>query len=676
MAIPAGESRGAARQDPRISRDLEAALACHKKGRRDRAEELCRKVLRREPNHADALCLLGTLAHERGRHEYAVQLITQALAQLPNFADAHHNLGHALQALGRLDEAAEHYRAAIALKPDFAAAHSDLAAILARQGSYGAALESAERALELMPDLAEAHINRGAALAFQRRFGEAEAAYRKALSLRPERPGALSDLGHVLTMLKRPEEALEYLRKAAELAPGDAAIRCRIGVAEFFRGDPHASEAACRQAITLDLNSAGAWSGLGAVLRALGRFDEARSCLKHALDLDPELPDAYAGLAILGERADGGAQLQRLRTLLVGPQYPADVRIDAGFALGMLLDNADRYDEAFPCFAQANALYHEAQTASGESHDQAALRRRVDGLIASCTPELYAMVEDSANRSELPVFIVGMPRSGTSLVEQIAATHSRVSGAGELPDLSRIAGMVENHGRGRREEEMDPDFARRLADAYLERLKSLGNGAERVIDKMPDNILQLGLAAVLFPGARVIFCRRDSRDTCLSCYFCRFDQPIPWAYDLAECGLRALEIERLAEHWRRALPLRMLTVDYEALVADLEGESRRLIEFLGLDWEPACLDFYKTERPVLTASGWQVRQPLFTRSIGRWRKYKRHLGPLLEALGKTKRSWNSPRDDAGERPLPLVMSSRDADASQSIAGGNACPKNR
>ena len=149
---------------------------------------------------------------------------------------------------------------------------------------------------------------------------------------------------------------------------------------------------------------------------------------------------------------------------------------------------------------------------------------------------------------------------------------------------------------------------------------------------MPDNILHLGLVAVLFPSARIVFCRRDPRDVCLSCYLLRFNQLIPWAYDLVDCGLRALEIERLADHWRRVLPLRMLTIDYETLVADLEGESRRLIEFLGLDWEPACLEFYKTERPVLTSSGWQVRQPLYTSSVGRWRKYEKHLGPLLEVL--------------------------------------------
>jgi hypothetical protein len=241
-------------------------------------------------------------------------------------------------------------------------------------------------------------------------------------------------------------------------------------------------------------------------------------------------------------------------------------------------------------------------------------------------------VEGGGNPSQAPVFIVGMPRSGTSLIEQIAAGHSQVFGAGELRDASNIADALEARARDRAAQEVDPDLASRLADAYLAKLLSLGAGKTRVIHKLPDNIIHLGVVGVLFPAARIIFCRRDPRDTILSCYFRKFDAEISWAYDLVDCGHRALEIERLAEHWRRVLPQQMLTIDYEAMVADLEGQSRRLIEFLGLDWEPACLDFHKTDRPVLTASGWQVRQPIYPQSVGRWRHYERHIGPLLEVL--------------------------------------------
>lgn len=630
--MSARQNRSGCLQDPRIVRDLEAGLAYHRAGQCDRAERLYRKVLRRKPNQAYALRLLGDIASERGRHEYAVQLFSQALAGLPGSAGAHHSLARALQALGRLDEAADHYRAAITLNPDFAQAHCNLAALLIQQGPHAAALDYATRAAELMPELAEAHLNRGIALGRACRPAEAEAAYSRALSLRPDNVQALSELGCVLAELGRLDEAKACHLKAIELEADNPLLHLRLGDALFLGGDPDGCEAVCRHALSLDPCAAPAWSRLAQILRCLGRFDEARSCLWRALELDPGLPHAYVGLAVLGERAGGEEQLRDLRAALADPSHPAMTRVDAGFALGKLLDNADRYDEAFPCFSKANSLYREFLLASGMGYDREAFRQHIDGLIDTCTPELYATTERDGNPSEMPVLVVGMPRSGTSLVEQIAASHSRVAGAGELRDVGHILAAFQADGQENAEE--DPDLARCLRDGYIARLQQIGRGAERVIDKMPDNIITLGMVPLLFPRARVIFCRRDPRDTCLSCYFHRFDQPLVWYTDLVDCGSRALELERLAEHWLSVLPLRMLTIDYEALVADLEGESRRVIEFLDLDWEPACLDFHKTERPVRTASGWQVRQPLFTRSVGRWRKYERYIEPLLEVLAQ------------------------------------------
>jgi tetratricopeptide (TPR) repeat protein len=612
-------------------RDLGVALACHNAGQRDRAERLCRKVLRRQPDQPDALRLLGVIASERGRHEYAVQLISRALAGPTGSAEAHYSLGNAMRALGRLDEAIDHYRAAIALKPDFAQAHCNLAALLIEKAPHSPALEHATRAAELTPELAEAHLNRGIALAAARRSAEAAAALRRALALQPGNARALSELGSVLAELGQLDEGKACHRKALELEPRNPFFHLRLGDAHLFGGDPDGCEAVCRHAVSLAPGSAPVWSRLAHILRCLGRFEEARSCLRKALDLDPGLAHAYVGLAVLGERAGGEEQLRHLRAAVADPGQPAMTRIDAGFALGRLLDNADRCDEAFPWFSQANSLYRELLTGSGMGYDRVAFRQHVDGLIETCRPEVYAG-EGDGNPSEMPVLIVGMPRSGTTLVEQIAASHSRVAGAGELRDISQILAELQADAQGSAEE--DPDLACRLRDGYVARLQQIGRGAARVIDKMPDNIVALGMAALLLPRARAVFCRRDPRDVCLSCYFHRFSQPLLWNTDLADCGARALEIERLAEHWRGVLPLRMLTIDYEALVADLEAESRRLIEFLGLDWEPACLDFHKTERPVLTASGWQVRQPLFTRSVGRWRKYERHLGPLLQVLAQ------------------------------------------
>jgi hypothetical protein len=251
--------------------------------------------------------------------------------------------------------------------------------------------------------------------------------------------------------------------------------------------------------------------------------------------------------------------------------------------------------------------------AQGRRFDAGVLHKAVDGLIARRQPP------GEGAASELPVFIVGMPRSGTSLVEQIAASHPSVFGAGELRAIPDIAKAP------------DP-FDPAIALAHLAHLQSLAPRASRVIDTTPDNLFQLGLIARLYKGARVILCRRDPRDTCLSCFFTLLPSGNLFSFDLGDCGIRYFETERMAAHAFGTLDLRMLTVHYEDVVADLEGESRRLIDFLGLPWDPACLEFYKTKRVVTTASFWQVRQPIYAKSVGRWRNYEKHLGPLMAGL--------------------------------------------
>src|SRR6266436_6682358 len=363
-----------------------------------------------------------------------------------------------------------------------------------------------------------------------------------------------------------------------------------------------------KQVLALVSDSATTWNELGTALRSLGRFDEAVNCFRHALVLKPDLADAYRNLAL-------------------GEQLSAD---SSELASITALDDAGRFDEAFTAYERANSMYRAARAAAGDWFDAVALSRQVDEIIAVFTPEFFAKVAGWGARSEVPVFIVGMPRSGTSLVEQIAASHSRVSGAGELLHIGRMYGDFgppsDGHGPELRWEET---VIRRAAGGHLQRLREIGSDAERVIDKMPDNVLCLGLVATLYPQARIILCRRDPRDVALSCFFQKFTPGmLGFSYDLADCGRRQVQIDRLLEHWRRVLPIPMLEVDYEKLVADLAGESQKLVSFLGLEWEPACLEFHRTQRTVATASGWQVRQPLYDPSVGRWRNYERHLESL------------------------------------------------
>jgi hypothetical protein len=288
-------------------------------------------------------------------------------------------------------------------------------------------------------------------------------------------------------------------------------------------------------------------------------------------------------------------------------------RIRAGFALGKMLDDAGAYDEAFARFEAANASYREFHAASGLRFDVGVLRQAVDNLIAAPPPEI------ASENTELPVFVVGMPRSGTSLVEQILASHPAVFGAGELPDIPRIAegGQV-------------PDVT--MARNHIARLQALSPAATRVVDKLPGNLFFLDLIGRMFNRPRIILCRRDPRDTSLSCYFTLFRDPSLWSYDLLHCGQKHFETERLANHAMTLPGFRILTVQYESLVADLESECRRLIDFLGLPWDPRVLDFHRTDRIVTTRSFWQVRQPIYSRSVGRWKHYEKHLAPLLAGL--------------------------------------------
>jgi tetratricopeptide (TPR) repeat protein len=577
------------------------------------------------------------------RPERAIQLIGKAVAVSPRSAEAYSNLGNAQHAAGRPAEACASYRRAIDLNPNFAAAHNNLGRVLCEEGDFAAALGSCECALEVAPDLPEAHNNLGNALRGLGRSEAAEVAFRRALQLQPDNAVLHANLGNLLGDLKRFEEAQACYRRAIEIDPELAVAH--YGLASCLRslGDLVAAAASYQKVLSLTPDQAFVWNDLGRTLRSLGRFAEAVAAFRQSLTVNPEFGEAYRNLASCQQLTADDQHLARLSALVEQQGLPIEERAAAGFAMGKVLDDADRFEEAFLAYEKANRIYRDSRAEVGERFDAAELHREIDKTIATFDPRYLASVLDWGSPSELPVFIVGMPRSGTSLVEQIAASHSRVFGAGELREIGNLAQQLDpiiDAIRSGADEDAAETGAehritiRRLSDAHLEHLKALNGRAERVIDKMPDNVFKLGAIATLLTGARVIFCRRDPLDTCLSCYFQKFTGgQLGFSYDLADCAKRYLETERLTAHWRKVLPLKWLDVEYEALVSDLEDQSQRIIRFLGLDWEPACLEFHRTARTVTTASAWQVRQPLYGRAVGRWRKYQAHLEPLFDLLG-------------------------------------------
>jgi tetratricopeptide (TPR) repeat protein len=628
------------------------------KGEFDEAIDACRRAIALQPDFSEAHNNLGNALSANGQLEEAIAAYQNAVAIRPQFAEAHNNLGITFRENGQLDEAITAFRGAIAQKPGFAEAHSNLGNALRNKGQFEQAIAEYRKAVELGPNVAKAHLNLGITLKENGQLNDAIASFSKAIELQPDwatphllmgdllneqgqhraasaafaraalcepkNAVAHGSLAAMLAELHRLDEARESLDRAEALDPDSALTHYARGIILLRGGRGTEAVESFRRVVEIEPESAAYWNCLGETLRHVGRFDEAAECFRQILALRPGEVRAYNLMATLGATADD-AEMARLAAAFNDPQTPTADRAGFGFILGKMLDGKDRFDEAFAHYAAANSLTLQMRRAAGNDYSAEVFARRVDDLIALSTPEFFHRTRGWGEDSEVPVFIVGMPRSGTSLVEQIASSHPDVFGAGELMDISNIATALVSG-------EWQPEAIKHAARKQLDRLRALGGAALRVIDKMPDNVERLGLIATLFPTARVILCRRDPRDTCLSCFFQRFMAGNLFSFDLAQCGFHQVQTDRLIAHWLNVLPLRMLEVQYEELVADLEGQSRRIIHFLDLPWNPACIDFHQTERTVQTASDWQVRQPIYTRSVGRWRKYEGHLGALLKAL--------------------------------------------
>jgi tetratricopeptide (TPR) repeat protein len=608
-----------------VQQTFDLALQHHRAGRLQEAIAAYRQAIALDPGFPEAHGNLGIALKDQGQLDEAIAAYRKAIELRPNFAAAHSNLGNALKDKGLFDEAIAAYRQAIAFRPNYPEAHSNLGNVLREKEQFDEAVAAFRQAIALRPGWAVPRINLGQVFREQGRLEEARLAFQQATQCEPNNFSAHSHLAAALADLQRLEEATNALDRAEILSPNSASVHEVRGLIQLRSGRGALAVDSFRRAIEIAPESASGWINLGHALRQTGRFTEAAECFRQILARQPGAVQAYSLMSGVGATADAG-EIDRLTARVDDPKTPIRDRAVLGFVLGKILDDADRFDEAFSRYARANSLVLQMRHAAGERYDGDEFARRVDDSIAMFTPSFFSCPRDWAEPSELPVFIVGMPRSGTSLVEQIAASHPDVFGAGELRDIGNIASSLSFT-------QFEPGSINEAAGKQLDRLRLLGGSALRVIDKMPANVEHLGLIATLFPSARVIFCRRDPRDTCLSCFFQQFEAGNLYSFDLIHCGRHHAQTDRFIAHWLKVLPLRMLQVQYEDLVADLEGQSRRIINFLDLPWNPACLDFHRTERTVQTASDWQVRQPIYTRSVGRWRNYERHLGPLIEMVG-------------------------------------------
>lgn len=520
------------------------------------------------------------------------------------------------------------------------------------------------RSLKTPPSTAgnvQALLRRGLEAQQQKRLKEAEACYQSILRQHPDHPEANNLMGLLFAQVNQAELAIDFFKRAVAGEPKNPAYRNNLGRAYLLanrldlaltelqwvvrrqpgsymslynlgrvyrklnladRGLPH-----LEKAVRLHPDRIEAKIALAESLTDLGRMEEAAKLYRETLAQMPDFPQALAGLASTRKFETGDSEIDEIENLLAGGKLnEAQLKL-LHHSAGKICNDIKDYDRAFEHFEKAKAI-------AAKGFSLTAYRTRIDNLIHTFTPFFFAERRTAFGiSSEVPVFIVGMPRSGTSLVEQIAASHPKVYGAGELEHFRQLTLSLKIGWSDSAMPQMTAASSQELAREYLRKVTKVGHDALRITDKMPHNFEHLGLIAVLFSKARVIHCIRDPLDNCVSCFTNSFSGNHGYNTDLRQLGLYYREYKRLMDHWRRVLPLPMLEVDYQEMIADQETQSRRLIDFLGLDWDPACLNFHETRRTVQTASRWQVRQPIYKTSVGRWKDFEKHLGPLKEALG-------------------------------------------
>ncbi len=616
-----------------LDQAIEAAAAHHRAGRTAEAEWLYRAVLRGHPDHPDANHLLGVIAHHSGRLDLAVILIGKAIAVQDGIAAFHSNLGVVFQDQGKLDHAMASYRRALVLKPDFPEALCNLGNALKEQGRLDEAIACCQQALALRPDFPEAFSNLGNPLCELGRLEQAAASCKLALALRPGFAQAAFNLGNILRAQGRPDRAIVCYRRAVGMVPDYAEALSNFGITVQEQGRFDEAVDLYRRALALRPNYPEAQCNLGILWMELGRLMAASQAIERAVDLAPRRAFFYRNLTqakrlLPGDRwLSGMEDLERDLALLDGKE-----QVELHFALAKAYEDVGRPADSFHHLLVGNGLKRRQHP-----YAEAAVLELFERTRSTFTFDLIQGASGLGQPSDVPVFILGMPRSGTSLIEQILASHPQVFGAGERKEFGQLAaglGGPDDSGFPERAASFDAAEWRRLGTSYLAQIRPLAPQALRITDKMPENFRFAGLIHLVLPNARLIHCRRDPVDTCLSCFSKLFEGDLPWAYDLAEMGRYYRAYERLMEHWRAVLPPGvMLDVEYEEVVADLEGQARRLVAHCGLDWDDSCLTFHHSRRPVRTASATQVRQPIYKTSVGRWQPEASLLRPLLEGLG-------------------------------------------
>lgn len=611
-------------------------LALQVQGQSAEAAAEFRRAVELRPAFALAHNNLGSLLRELGQEEEALACFREAVRLAPNLPLALSNLGQALLEKGEKDEAEKYCREAIRLAPLFPEGLSNLGNVLRARDNLADAKECYRLALQFRPNVAMIHGNLGQALQQEGNLDEAITCYHRAAALDPTSPRFESYLASAMVEKENYASAIEHYRKALALKPDFPEALNGLGSVLLEQGNFQSAIASFEEALRQKPEFADAYSNMAGAFAELGDMGKADRYYREALRCDPDYSGALAVLATHLRDRLPTEDLERMKEFLAREHLSDWKRSALHHGLAHVHDARKDYSLAAEHAARGNAHRREVWARQGKIYNRAEHVGLVSFLMKQFQPAFFERVKGWGLETEVPVFVVGMPRSGTTLLEQILASHPRIHGAGELTVAKDVFDLIPRWlGTQTTPIASMPHMTREVVQQagkeHLTRLRALDASAARIVDKMPDNYLWLGFLATVFPKARFIYSKRDLHDIAVSCWLTNFKQ-IRWANDMDDIAERIRSHVQIMNHWQAVLPVPLLEVEYEQTVEDLEAVARRMVDFCGLEWDPACLSFHESKRTVRTASLSQVRQPVYKKSVQRWKNYEEPLGALFARI--------------------------------------------
>ena len=612
---------------------LDSAVQNHQQGQLQLAEQQYKKILELQPKHDYVLNLLGILLSQfKGDHKQAEKLLKKAIKINPEEPDYHGNLGLCLQYQNKYPEAEKAYKKATRLNPNFINAWFGLGNVNLYLKNTNQAIKNLQKTIEIDPDFIPAYNNLGNIFRDSGQFDDAIMMFKKVLELKPDFAEAWYNLGLVYRFSFKGNEAISAFEKAIDIKKDYVRAICNKGICYYKLLDD--SDNALKdfdKAIEIDADYIFPYLHKASIFQNLGRFEDAEKILRKAIEINELSISAY--LALSDTKLINEKDTSKLQFILEEDKLGINQSVTIQFALGKIFNDSKEYDKAFQYYDAANKLFRK-----NYEYDIQNFKNEVLKIKQIFNKSFIQKNKGYGSDSELPVFIIGMPRSGTTLTEQIISSHPDVHGGGELHFLRSKLSELPGHSKDLdvfhdEISQINTREIKLLAENYLSEIEKLDSHASRVTDKLPHNFLCIGLIAILYPNARIIHCKRDPMANCLSIYFQLFEGMHPYAYNLKELGTYYKEYLTLMEHWDTVLPNRVFTINYEDLINNTETISKQLIEHIDLEWDECCLKYFENERIVSTASKWQVRQPIYNSSIDTWRHYVGHLDELKSALG-------------------------------------------